>query len=84
MGSKLDSIRRGRKRQDTTAVQGNITLARKWVFEKGYHVRSKMVDALLEPLSLLPTRVSSHLSCMAKANRDVVRVRFLQGWLRFR
>lgn len=59
MGSKRDATRRQNKREDTSVVQTTIEKAREWIFERGYRIKSKMVDRLLEPLSLLPTRVSS-------------------------
>lgn len=58
MGSKRDMKTRTKARTDDKHTQGIIARARSWIFEKGYNLRSAMVERLLYPLSLLPTRVS--------------------------
>lgn len=58
MGSKRDAINCRQKRVDDEKTQGLISMAREWVFEKGYRIGSAMIGRLLNGLSLVPTRVS--------------------------
>ena len=46
------------QRVDTKERQATIHLARKWMFELGYGVQGAQIERLLQPKSLIPTRVS--------------------------
>ncbi|KAI0082977.1 hypothetical protein BDY19DRAFT_872519, partial [Irpex rosettiformis] len=53
-----------KSRVDDESTQGLIARARSWIFERGYHLTSKMVECILKLLSLLPTR-STFSECLA-------------------
>lgn len=60
MGSKLD-IRRHESwaRIDDESRQRKVRLAREMIYLKGLSVTSSAVEKLLQPESLVPTKVSS-------------------------
>lgn len=62
MGTKRDAKRRRKVREDTQVIHSVIEKARQWIFGRGYRIKSRKLNCLLEPLSLLPTRVSR--ACM--------------------
>lgn len=47
-------------RIDSLAVRQKIEVARRFIFEKGYGVRSAAVKRLLDAKCLLPVQVCSH------------------------
>lgn len=57
MGSKRDAVRRRAERKDTAEDQWSIGRARDWIFTRGYRVKSRMIERMLEAKSLLPIRV---------------------------
>ncbi len=57
MGTYADDCRRNKTRVDDNDVQWRITLARRFIFEKGIPLTSKYLERILDPLSLTPTRV---------------------------
>ena len=83
MGTKRDTKQRQNFRQDNSQIWDKIITMRKWIFEKGYGVGSKMVGRLLDPTSLLPTRVSLqfHRCILQLIDGEFFRVLFLLGYL---
>lgn len=59
MGTKLDAKRRQNMREDTHPIRSTIKRARELIFEGGYNIASAGIKRILDPKSLLPTRVSS-------------------------
>jgi hypothetical protein len=60
LGTKRDASRRETKaREDTPQHQQTIHLVRRWIFNAGYSVASKTIDAFLYAASWTAIRVSS-------------------------
>ncbi len=59
IGSKTDHQQQFKlTRVDSHARRAKIELARRLLFEQGVNITSKRIDTLLQPQSLVPTRVS--------------------------
>ncbi|KAI0090931.1 hypothetical protein BDY19DRAFT_886661 [Irpex rosettiformis] len=72
MGSKRNSAGSRKSRVDDESTQGLIARARSWIFERGYRLTSKMVERILKPLSLLPTRFMGSQACRGSCSQGDV------------
>ncbi|KAI0747131.1 hypothetical protein C8Q80DRAFT_1220294 [Daedaleopsis nitida] len=61
LGTQADIFRRNKLREDNNDVVYRITLARRWIFERGMPLTSVYIDRLLGDLSLTPTRSAMSL-----------------------
>jgi Plavaka transposase len=57
IGTTIDEQRRRHERVDSEHRQGDVEMTRSWIFEKGYGIISKHIENILQPTSLVPTRV---------------------------
>ena len=58
VGTKNDERRRIKLERNSEKEQYNIGLARKWIYDSGFRIKSAGVERLLSDQSLVPTLVS--------------------------